>query len=306
MRRLHRLVGTMALVPFLAACTGGARSTAVRSTTATGVRLSSVDWSAATAPQLGCTPGLPPPQADVFQVSYVRPRPDTREAIVLAKCHDGASNPEALFAYDRAVSRTRPHLAQVLLDPGLDRGASAFSVRGSTISMTVSGYSSAAVADCCADLRYIVRWTWVAGADRGSRAGATGPDPLALSVNASPASVAVGHNLTFTLLVANRGPSPLTSLEVDDLIQTANSSEPLTAKMTSWTSPSMHCGLPPAAPLAVSCTLVTLKPGASVQATFILRVPAIASPLVNGVNGLADSSFGRVRASARTSTTVHQ
>jgi hypothetical protein len=239
-------------------------------TTVTGIPLSEVDWAAVVAPQLDCgsypTGGEVP--VTVVQVSDVQPAGAGPEALVLARCNPGAGDPpDGLYAFRDAISRTTATLAQILMATGRQTQETGFTVNGSTISMSVSGYSSPSVPQCCANVHYSATWAWTAGRFVGHPPGATGPVPLDVTVTANPPSAAVGQTVTYLIAVTNTGTEAVTDAQLY-LVPTASGDQPSTCTTSQ------------------ACSLGTLAPGATVHRTVTVKVtarPDGASAAVYGV-----------------------
>jgi len=141
-------------------------ATAGPTTTASpGVPLTSVHWSSVAYPiAVPDCHGFTPPVV-VVQVAYPVPAPSVHLAAVMVRCNVGAGTPwVAFYIYDRAIGVTTPHLAATLLGRTDDWQASAFTVHGPDLSMTVDGFSSTSVANCCPDVHTTLVWQWTGGA----------------------------------------------------------------------------------------------------------------------------------------------
>lgn len=261
---------------------------------ASGVPLASVDWTKAVNPELGCGayPSGEQVDAGVDKVAYVEPVPGRRFAVVLAGCVTGAgSPPSGLFTYDRASSRSKAHLAQVLLSPDKGQLADSFTVGGPAIDMTVWDYSSAALPRCCPDLQYTSRWTWSGDSWRGPVKVANVPGPWALKVTASPDPVGVGGELTYVLSVTNRGSTALTDARLSETFPAG----------TVWVS-STACSAPNGQ--NSECALGTLAPGASTTITIKVRVSEHRPMVVNRVMAFGNDAAGTHSAITETPTKV--
>jgi uncharacterized repeat protein (TIGR01451 family) len=261
-----------------------------------GIPLGSVDWVKAVNPALGCGSYPSGEQVDVGvdKVTYVEPVPGRRFAVVLARCVTGAgSPPSGLFTYDRASSRSRAHLAQVLLPPDRGQLANSFTVSGPKIDMTVWDYSSDALPRCCPDLQYTSRWTWSGDSWTGPVKVANVPGPWALQVTASPDSVTVGSEVTYLLRVRNRGSTALTDARLSETFPTG----------TAWVS-STGCSVPNGQDS--ECALGTLAPGASMTITIKVRVSERRSAIVNRVMAFGNDATGTHSAITETTTKVRR
>ena len=86
---------------------------------------------------------------------------NNKDAVVLVACNAGTESPPvALYAFDGASSASKPRLMARLLSENADRQATAFTVDGRTIRMTVHGFSSDHVPRCCPDETFSLTWTW--------------------------------------------------------------------------------------------------------------------------------------------------
>ncbi len=128
--------------------------------------LDSVDWSQVTYPfDCGTYPGAGPVGWHVWDVQYAHPAGGVEMAVVLVTCDAGAgSPPAALLVYDGAASPSGdPHLTQTLVSPEDNWVAGDVSPIDDTVSLPVSGYTTADVPHCCPDVAATLVWHWVDG-----------------------------------------------------------------------------------------------------------------------------------------------
>jgi len=248
------------------------------------IPLQSVRWAVAVLPPLGC--GYPPGStttAQVFQVSYVQPAPGLNLAVVLATCTAGAGTPsKGLYVYDRATSITQAHLFQTLVDPSLERQSYSFTVSGSTISMREAAYSSwNNVPQCCPDLDFTVKWTWVNQRYVGSPSATSELNPLRVTVTSTSPSANVGSTVGYTVSVADSGATPVSNVQVDLVLPLPPcSGEGCGAGQyaLAWESGSPSCSNDPSFGEIV-CRLADLSPGSSGVVSFTMRVETYLNPL---------------------------
>ncbi len=245
------------------------------STTVADFPLTAVNWAAVAQRALGC--GSFP--AGLYQVRYVQPSANVREALVVANCRTGASTwPSGLFAYDSATSPKSAHLAQVLIDPGRETEDTSFEIVGSAITSRIAAFSSWSVPNCCPDLHYSVKWVWLDGLYVATPTNAVGPVPLTVRVSASPTVTHAGQVVTYSVKITNTGPQRITSVWMFVLPSSTND------------RPSRCRG-------TTTCQLGDLSPGTSTDSSFSVKVTGAANPYTTtvGVNGVLPS--GTVHAS---------
>ncbi|MHB1583109.1 MAG: hypothetical protein ACYC0E_05090, partial [Acidimicrobiales bacterium] len=122
----------------------------------------SVRWASVGYAIAGDCGGNP---VQVQEASAFRPPGGPQLALVLVRCRSAAELPaSSLFVYDGATSAARPTLLATLLRSEQDeivRGG--FETNGPTVAVSAAGYSSAAVPQCCPDVRRTLRWRWADG-----------------------------------------------------------------------------------------------------------------------------------------------
>lgn len=126
---------------------------------------SEVAWSTVAFPvNDGCGPGQRFPWA-VSQETAMVPANGPELAILLIHCKTTIGNqPDNLLVYNGATSATSPdYLATLFAWPTQDYQASGFSISGTTISISVSGYSTTGVPRCCPNVHTTLQWTWANG-----------------------------------------------------------------------------------------------------------------------------------------------
>jgi uncharacterized repeat protein (TIGR01451 family) len=120
---------------------------------------------------------------------------------------------------------------------------------------------------------------------------------LAVTKTDSPDPVVVGNNVTYTVTVANNGPSPATTVVLTDNL-------PGTATFVSATPSQGTCTGPTAGVL--TCDLGAINAGSNATVTVVVTAPGTPGSITNNVSvtsGVADPVAGNNSASA--STTVN-
>jgi len=122
----------------------------------------SVRWASVSYAISGGCGGNP---VQVQEASAFHPPGGPQLALVLVRCRSAAELPaSSLFVYDGAASATRPALLATLLRSGQDMVVTGgLEVNGGTVTLSVAGYSSAAVPQCCPDVHRTLRWRWAHG-----------------------------------------------------------------------------------------------------------------------------------------------
>jgi hypothetical protein len=122
----------------------------------------SVRWASVRYEISGGCGGNP---VQVQEASAFRPPGGPQLALVLVRCRSAAELPaSSLFVYDGATSATRPTLLATLLRSGQDMVVTGgLEVDGGTVTLSVAGYSSVAVPQCCPDVHRTLRWRWLDG-----------------------------------------------------------------------------------------------------------------------------------------------
>lgn len=120
-------------------------------------------------------------------------------------------------------------------------------------------------------------------AGTGDPIGANNTDAVSTALTASadvrvtktaPASITAGTNATFTISVANDGPSDASAVSLSDTLPAGTTF----VSMTQIAGPLFNCTTPAAGGTGtVTCTIATLVPAASAQFELVLNVPASAS-----------------------------
>jgi hypothetical protein len=120
-----------------------------------------VSWASVSYP-FGCGSTLQGPVGyKVVQVGYPHAAPGRTVAVVMVECNAGAGTPPVeLLVYDGASSSLVPHLAQTLTTTASRYQASGFTASGATLTVTVNGFSSSAVPNCCPDVHTTLSWHW--------------------------------------------------------------------------------------------------------------------------------------------------
>lgn len=83
-------------------------------------------------------------------------------AVVRCRAH-GGTPPSAVFVLSGPAEDRRPRIAATLVEQREGMSVRDLAVRGTTISATLLGYSSADVPRCCPDKRRTVKWEWREG-----------------------------------------------------------------------------------------------------------------------------------------------
>jgi len=98
----------------------------------------------------------------VLQVSYADLTGDgVPDAVVLVRCNAGAGSPPVgLFVFDGATSVSSPRMIATLISTDRGLQGNAFTIGGTTIAITVYGFSSTSVPHCCPDETLHLSWTW--------------------------------------------------------------------------------------------------------------------------------------------------
>jgi uncharacterized repeat protein (TIGR01451 family) len=99
---------------------------------------------------------------------------------------------------------------------------------------------------------------------------------LTITKTGPPGPVAVGQNVTYTVTIANAGPSAATGVTLIDVL-------PVNAGFQSINAPGMSCTPPPVGTSGtITCTLSTLAIAGSVQVTIVVQpLPAAGTTIVN-------------------------
>ncbi|MBO8190396.1 hypothetical protein ITI46_01495 [Streptomyces oryzae] len=88
----------------------------------------------------------------------------TAETAAVVRCQaHGGTPPSAVFVLSGAPDGRRPRIAATLVEQREGMSVRDLGVRGTTISATLLGYSSADVPRCCPDKRRPVKWEWREG-----------------------------------------------------------------------------------------------------------------------------------------------
>ncbi|MGI5351255.1 hypothetical protein ACQEU8_24215 [Streptomyces sp. CA-250714] len=88
----------------------------------------------------------------------------TAETVAVVRCRArGGTPPSAVFVLSRTADTGRPRIAATLVEQREGMSVRDLAVRGTTLSATLLGYSSADVPRCCPDKRRTVKWEWREG-----------------------------------------------------------------------------------------------------------------------------------------------
>ncbi|MGP3974622.1 hypothetical protein ACTWQF_11555 [Streptomyces sp. 8N114] len=88
----------------------------------------------------------------------------TAETVAVVRCQArGGTPPSAVFVLSGTAQSGRPRIAATLVEHRERMSVQDLAVRGTTISATLLGYSSANVPRCCPDKRRTVKWEWRQG-----------------------------------------------------------------------------------------------------------------------------------------------
>ena len=119
--------------------------------------LKSVDWDKVRYP-VGCY-GY---EAKPIQIVYTANFSGDMMTLVMVQCdaQDGAG-PVGIVTFDSASATNSPHLLQVVLNTSDNWVASGkMSLKSSTLTLAVGGYSSNEVPRCCSDVGAELTWVW--------------------------------------------------------------------------------------------------------------------------------------------------
>ncbi|MFE9391289.1 hypothetical protein [Streptomyces sp. NPDC006784] len=83
-------------------------------------------------------------------------------AVVRCRAH-GGTPPSAVYVLAGSTADRSPRLAATLVEQREGMSVQDLGVRGTTVSATLLGYSSAEVPRCCPDRHRKVKWEWVEG-----------------------------------------------------------------------------------------------------------------------------------------------